>query len=523
VTSLFVKPTQKTFDETRPDYEWWDKFRHGKISGFEISGPQAHSINEVVSSWVLGRGVSMELAEVPDKRMANKVEHTNDWLRRFFSYLQGELSLRYEDLLDLGDQYAHISPNGEITWLRPDTVQKVMSKEDANKVDHYTTLAIYDSYIVEEEFYDTKRVRRVKKLNGVSGSKGFNAPIKFVIDRSGKSSSLFIDPPALTEVGATVFPNPLGRIPIVHFANGQGLQEVYGRPVFESLRKVVMSEFDDIAKKSYKGAKLMGTPVPVVAGLLDPEGYASTKQTQENETFIDTDGNTETREKLMWDEDSMFVLGEGGKFSFESPPVGFSKDISSTLDEIRRIIRDKVHVPPHMWGGVNTKKEEAEAQVSPWVRIVEGLRDKLAGKPQDDKLGFTASGGLYELAELWLRAVALSDSKVLVAPTVVRWADLAKEDKQITFEMIKWLHSRGLLRNETALRLTDLVENVVTEVVEAQAEQKTRTESSFDDFGGVGNGAKNPLTDKGKTDLRDGNGADAPRGAAFGGGGDTKG
>jgi len=512
----FLRPTNKTFDETRTNYKWWDEFRNGKQHGYEISGPQAQSLIEVIASWVLGRGVTLELAEVTDKRRQGMVEHTNDALRRVFSATQAMLSDLYDDLLGLGDQYIHVSTDGAFTPIRPDTVQVVLDKQDATKVDHMTVVSVYDTYVLEEEFHADKRIRRLKKYDAIKGKN--KEPLKFVIDRTGFfNAGLFIDPPPLVDVGEVVFPNPLERIPIVHFANGKKTGEVYGRPVFEALIRV-FSELDDVTSKMFKGAKIMGTPVPVISGLADPQSVKTANKSQEDEEYIDKDGNTDTRETLKWDEDSIMLLGENAEFGFKAPPVGFSHDTTKVTDEIRRLMRDKVHVPPHMWGGTETKKEAADVQVDPWVRIIEGLRDKFAGKPEDEKLALRAEGGIHELAYLYLKARSLTDSKILVAPTVIRWADLAKDDKAVLFEEIKWAHSRGLVTNVTALRLMDLVENVDSEVKSAQEELTERTEQMFDDFGGVGNEASNP-TAAGASDKRQGNGADAPRMPAQGGGG----
>ncbi len=518
VNNFLSQTTKNTYDATVPDYEWWDKFRHGRQQGFELSGPQAHSLVEVLASWVLGRGVGVSLVEEKDMRMKKKEEYTNDLLRRFFASMQGELSTMYEDLLDLGDQYAHVDISGEVTFLRPDTVRLVPSVEDANLVDHVVVVNRSDDLVIEESFYPDRRERRVKKLKRPTGAKA--SPIKFVLDRTGNSSTNFVESPEMVDVGANVFPNPLGRIPIVHFAFNKGRNELYGRPLFENLRQKVLSEFDDVANKTFKGAKLMGTPVPTVSGLLNPEDFTTSSKTQEDDTYLDKDGNEETRTQIRWDEDSMFVIGQGGEFNFKSPSVGFSHDTIAVLEQLRRFMRDRTHVPPHMWGGTDTKKEAAEAQVDPWVRIVEGLRDKLAGRASDDKLDYVAKDGLYELAELFLMSRALVDKKVLVAPTVLQWADLAKEDKVVMFDMIKWAHSRGLLTNETALRLMDVVENVESEVEEAQLEQAARTTLATTDFGGVGNPVSNPpLTGDKTPDERAGNGADAPRMPAFAGGG----
>ncbi len=514
--------TQKTVDETPVDYEWWDMLRHGRQKGYELSGPQTASLNEIVASWVMGRGVTMELAENKKLTDSRKLKYTNDMLRQLFSCLQSELTTMYEDLLGLGDQYAYVNPDNTVTWLRPDTVRVWPDKEDANKVDHFTVVSVTDTYVMEEEFYKDKRVRRMKLYKKNAGAKMFSPPPPIMrIDRTGRTGNLYIDSPTLIEVRAQTFSNPTGVFPIVHFSFNKGRNELYGHPLFESLREKVLSEFDDIANKSFKGARLMGTPIPVISGLVNPDDFKTSNETQEPDEYIDKDGNEETRDMVKWDENTMLILGEGGDFGLKSPAVGFSADIRNILNDLRRMMRDRTHVPPYMWGGEETKKEAVEVQNESWVRIVEGLRDKVAGKTYDEDLGILPDGGLHELAYVWLKMKGLSDAKILVAPTVVRWQDLSKEDRASVFEYIKWLHSRGIVTDRTALEKADIVENVELELETAKEEFETRPQIPGTDFGGVGNDVKNPLTAGGKPDQRPGVGADSPRMPAYGGGGEN--
>jgi hypothetical protein len=123
------------------------------------------------------------------------------------------------------------------------------------------------------------------------------------------------------------------------------------------------------------------------------------------------------------------------------------------------------------------------------------------------------------LAEIWLEYLSLVDKRAMSGTVVVRWSDLSEGDKQLTFEWIKWLHSRGAITTKTALQLSNLIENIDSEYELAQAEYATRIETmQFDDFVGPEGKKNGNLNADGSPDNRT-SGGSAPRMPAFGGGG----
>lgn len=485
----------KNIDQTIPDYRFWDRFRNCLIPGYEIAGIYAKGLIEIISSWVISRAVTMKLAKTEDARMVKKVEYTNDILRRFFLANQGDILQLYEDLLALGDQYVVVNTDNSLVYPSPDTVIVDYDPLDYQKKKSITIVTQTDDVRIEDKYTDTVRTVTTKK---------------------GATTSV------------ETFKVLIGRIPIVHFANEMSRNEQHGHPIYETLKQL-LSEYNDTMKKGLQGAKVAGNPIPVMENLSDPDETIERLSTAEDETYTDKDGNEEIRRTVKWDEQALIVLGEGGRFIFAAPPVGFSKDILDMLKTLFDIIVKRFHTPEHFWGvGTNIGKG-VEEQFPMWVRFIEGRRDKFAGKASDPVLKTEAQGGLYELADIWLRTRALTDNKVFVGATVIVWSDLTERDKQLTFDWVKYLVSRGAMRMVTALEKSGLVENPEDEYVLAQEEMKTAMMENggiFPDLQANSNDIPAPGTPRtesgGTPDMRGNSGSDAPRMPAFGGGGKTQ-
>ncbi len=531
VVNFFSYFYRKTVDETAVDYAFWDKFRRGILEGYELAGAMSKSISETMTAWVIGRGISVEIVQQDDKRMEQKVKYTNDLLRRFLTALQSCLSDWHNNYLDLGDLFLIVNPDGSIDEIPPNTVNIVLNPENPKELLGYEVVTVTNDIIITEQFMKDSRVRKTEQAASIQTN-----PFTSLVATSLQLGA--IPYPVTTTKLRTMkverFPNPIGRFPIVHFAQGKGSNETRGHPVIDGLRKL-LSEFDDVTNKGIQGTKVSGNPVPVFEGLDDPEETIRLNSSEDTDTYLDNDGNEQTRTTLKWDEAPAIVLGAGGKFGFASPPVGFTTDITNILKFILALIRNAMHTPAYVWGGSEDASLNAPQQVPAWVKFIEGRRDKFAGRAFDDKLGFEAYGGLYELIHVWLLIKRLTDPKIIVAPTVIRWSDLTEVDEKITLDKIKWAQSRGYMDGIDSLRLLNLVENVEQVYERGQVEMEKMQELMMTtDFGGTGNPVDNPpMTSDGTPDARKGGGAkaprkprqgggDTPRGPAYGGGGKVK-
>jgi hypothetical protein len=126
IYNFFSQWYRKTIDETITDYAFWDKFRHSMLPGYELAGAISKSVSETVTSWVIGRGVSVELIQVDDKRMDAKAKYTNDLLRRFITALQSSLNDWHNDYLDLGDLFVVVNSDGTVKAVPPNTINIIL-------------------------------------------------------------------------------------------------------------------------------------------------------------------------------------------------------------------------------------------------------------------------------------------------------------------------------------------------------------------------------------------------------------
>lgn len=520
VINLF--PVRKTVDQTVPDYAWWDKFRHSLIPGYEIAGGAAKTINEILATWVLGNGVDARLAPVADKRMEVKTKHTNDVLARWMKGNQAFFQQSYDDVLGLGDIFIGVNPDdGSLRSIPPNTVELITDPLDPLKVTGIKVTTVTDKATIIETFTETERIRQIAEYNGKEPN-----PLANLVGSVNSYGAVNIPVNTISNMRTERFANLIGKIPIVHFAQGKGMNELHGHPFVRDLRHV-LSEYDDLMSKSMQGAKVSGNPIPVFENLENPRETIELNATEEEDEYDDKDGNTVTHKVINWEEVGAFFLGKGGKFAMASPPVGFSTDTIAMLKFFREHIRDSAHTPGYVYGGDSTINPNMTEQTPAWAKFIDRMRDMLCGKAYDDVLKVEACGGLYELIHIYLLTRKLTDPKIIVAPVNILWQEITEDDEKVNFEKIKWIHSRGGITTERALLLLDLIESseIAEEVALAKAELKEMMAvmQPTDDFGGTGNEEKNPSLKKDNTpDTRSGNGADAPRMPAYGGGGKTK-
>ncbi len=113
----------KSIDETVPDYEFWDKLRRGKLDGYKLGALFAKRVEVIFAAWVLGRGVTVSLAESgnPDAEDDPR-NYTDGELARFLESNKAVLLALYRDHMGLGDQYVIVNADGSLSVPSPDTV-----------------------------------------------------------------------------------------------------------------------------------------------------------------------------------------------------------------------------------------------------------------------------------------------------------------------------------------------------------------------------------------------------------------
>lgn len=433
-----------SLDRTQPDYAFWDSLRRGKAVGFEFAGLFCRPITEVIAAHVLGTSVGASL--LPDDSLsADRVEYTNSLLGRLFSRSMMTLMTLLIDLYALGDQYIVVNADGSFSVPSPDTVSVEYDPIDYRRLAKVTLCTELPDVVLTDEYTASVRTLKIKYVKRVG------------------------DHPA-GSVESVEFPNLIGVVPVVHFASDRSANELYGRPVYESMLRL-LSRYDDLIEKGLDGAEIMGNPVPVISGL-DSSGTVQTAYApQTDEDYVDIDGNVETRDVLTVDTRAGMLLRGSAQFSFASPPTGFTDDIRNMLKLLFLLLLDHTRLPEALWGGaISSSKASADAQMPPFYQYIQGRRLLLEGQGGDTVLGHRATGGLLELIDLWLRCRALVDPQVIVAPVEIVWSPLSEVDLHAKWEWVSWLRQMGLITGVTAVELSGLVEDATAEVSAAAEE-----------------------------------------------------
>jgi len=432
----------KTYDETRPDYEFWDSLRRCKAKGYTLSGLYCKRIEAIFATWTLGQGVEVALAESgdPDSETDPR-NYTDQAIADFLEDNADTLLDVFRDKLGLGDQYIIVNPDGTLSIPSPDTVEPEWNLLDYRAPVAYTvTTKTGDATVIDryEAYYRTITVKR----NGET-------------------------------VSEMQFENLIGRIPVVHVANARSANETYGHPVHEELRPLY-DQYDDLIYKQLDGAKLLGNPVPVFEGMEDVNEVLDANKPAEADTYHDKDGNEVTHNQMNLDRNSIVVVGKGGTFSFKGPPTGFTEDTKTALKSLFLLLLDHTGIPEFIWGGeLTSSRSTAEVQMDQWVRDVKGR--------QVDNAGW-----LRDLVEIWLATSALVDPALVLDALAVTWPEVIPDDVQTLVQKLQFAKDRNLITDKTALTLLDIVPDPGKEVEDATAEADERRERLFpegDTFG----------------------------------------
>lgn len=453
-----TRTTTLTVDRTRTDYAFYDKLRNGKVKGYELASALIKPIENIRTSWVLGDAFDFQLAESDDRP---QVTYTNDLLRRLAKTMHSSMMSVLKDLDSLGDQFAVLNSDGSFSFPSPDTVEAVYDPFDTRKLIRVTISSVLERLTVTDTYTATERVMVIR----VNGSE----PITM-------SDGIVIQPNTEYRM---VYDNPLGEIPVVHFANNRSGNEVFGRSSFEPILWV-MSEYHDLGYKSFDGTRIMGNPIPTWQGMKD------IRETYEANSFpIDgVDENGQPNREIRFDDLSGIFVGEGGEFKFASPGVGFTKDIRDILKLLYLIMIEHLQIPESMIGGQMVAQALASTveQMKSFYQMIVGRRVSIEGSFGDPALGAAPRDGILKMVYLWLRLRSLTDRQVVVEPVTLVWQPLSQADEKLVFEKTRFADQSGLTTKATTLSLLDLVDDPEGEVMRADEESQARM-ATLDPFG----------------------------------------
>jgi len=419
-----------TIDATKADYRFWDELARGKRATYKLAGLFVQPIIHHIVAWALGKGVTARCDHPATEKALNE-------------FLGAELKTLIDwvsEGMRLGDSYLVVNPDGSLTQVPPNQVEIIPDDLEPRRVLGYRIVSKLDRADITDEFRLEGRTIRVK----VSGDK----PLDTVtgLDQGG----------TIDADGARVhrFLNVIGRLPVVHYANNRGSNELHGRPEVEALLEL-LGEYDDTLTKTLQGVKLMGNPIPAMDDVEDIDAALNAIATG-TKTITTEEGEQLTVPVV--DFDSLDMIITNGKFGFKSP-APFTDDAWRMLKNLFYLMLQHSHVPEWVWGGaIASSKASVDAQMPAWELFISLRRMQL------DPL-------IVELLKIWVAYRALVEPGLDAdADIVLQWPGLTDENEELKLKKIEFARKEGLMTRKTALGNLDLVKDPAAEIEAADEE-----------------------------------------------------
>lgn len=454
-----------TIDTTIPDYCYWDMLSRGKQQGYELGGLFAAPIASVTRDWVLGKGADVMLADDGNAPVNVSGEndpraYTNDVLKRFMQRNHAILMTMIYDLYRLGDQYIIVNPDGSLSIPSPDTVEAKYDEQDYRKLSRVTVTTRFPNRVVTDVYTDTMRTITVEIL--AHQVKEPNGTYRHV--------------PASRD--SVEYPNLIGRIPVVHFANERSANETHGHPIYEALLHL-FSRYNDLLESALEGADLLSKPVPVFEGIKDVEAAKDANSEPTGDSYYDEDNDLREDRRIEFNHLSAIFVPEGGSFKWAAPG-SFTSDTRELLKLLFLLLLDRSRLPEVVWGNeLGQARASSSEQMETFYMYVHGRRVMLEGEGADDVLQAESRGGILELIDIWLNVRSLTDPRIVVAPVTMKWPALGRSASETKLKWVQYLDGKGYITPQTAVREAEIVENADAEVEKA-AQMDTPAPDTFD-------------------------------------------
>jgi len=426
ISKMLFMFTPNVTDYTRPDYSFWDLLRRGKKSGYFLSSLYLKRIERIFSAWVFGSGFEITTGN----------DYTDGELSKFLrdistSDLNSALLVTvFEDSLGLGDQFVIINADLSLSVPSPNTVTINFNRYEDKLWDSVEIKTRIDGKEIIDTYYNDHRTYQIKYNNEILESRTYD--------------------------------NLLGYIPIIHVTYSKGTNERFGHPIHEPLLPL-LDLVNDVLMKQVDGVRLLGNPILALLGLKNLRKVMDANKPLSVEKYQDEDGNELTRPRFKIDKDTVLLLGEGGDAKFLAPPVGFTRDTRNALDTLFLMLIYNIGIPAFVWGAeLNSARAASETQMIQWVHDVQAMQAN-------------ASIWLIRLCEVWLQYKKLSDKKIdSTSQLIINWKPMTPVDKNILLKFLQLGIDKGVLDEESLLKLMQLVHNPKEVLAKARLEGKKK-------------------------------------------------
>ncbi len=442
VTGLW-RAVATTTDATQTDYGFWDALARGKKATYKLAGLFVQPIIHHIVAWTLGKGVTAKCADEATEQALN-------------GFLDAELKTLIDwvsEGMRLGDSYLVVNPDGSLTQAPPDQVTILPDDLDGRRVFGYKIESKEAKVDVTDEFRrDGRRITVKRKTQDALNTH---------VDFGAAFETPAVDDKGLPISNATQYryANVIGRLPVIHYANNRGSNELYGRPEAEALLEL-LGEYDDTLTRALQGVRLMGNPKPAIEGVEDIEATLRALATATRREVID--GQEVEVPVVDFDSLDMVVTPKGSTFGFKGP-APFTEDAWRMLKNLFYLMLQHSHVPEWVWGGaIASSKASVDAQMPAWALFIALRR-------------MTITPLIIALLQIWLAYRALVEPGLDAnAEITLDWPSLTDENEEIKLKKIELGRKEGLLTDETTLGALGLVEDPAAELADVKVENEAR-------------------------------------------------
>lgn len=399
--------TRPSFDWTRVDYEFYDKLWRGQALGLEKSGLLVSPIVSKITAWVFGR-----LPKIVIEGDETLQRDVNEWMQGIHARVLWAMM----ESGKLGDCFLVLNGDGSVSLMPPDIVFPIVDEEDYSQRIGWRVVAVYQhperfsTMKIIDEYTAERRVR--------------------IIQRDG------------AEIRRDEYPNPLGRVPVIHIPNLRGANDLFGHPEGEPLLPI-LHDYGQILDAGLDGNYKQGRPVFMLQfdDVSSMEKFWEKYGKEERHTL--PDGTEEIDNYLDVDLEGV-VTTANAKGEWKSPGSS-SSDTIAYLEMLYYLILENKELPEFLMGtAVASSKASTDTQMPPFIKMIE-MRQLFA------------ESWVIELAQLgaaYIRAIGLRRVAAAVDAKIrVLWPRLVGDDNRLTLDTLKWAFAAGLVDDDNAVRL----------------------------------------------------------------------
>ena len=421
-----------TMSWRRSNYIFWRQAYYGHATGLEISGMLIKPLVSKVAAWTLGRA--------PQWRIEKGVR-TQKALEDWWNVWHSEIMRAWRAAVKQGDSFLVVNSDLTITILPPECVDPIVDPLNyANIIGWRVTQVLphpttQQKMRVIDEYYMDRRVHWLE--------------VDYrVMDQQ-------------------VFPNLLGRLPIIHIANQPDDGEKFGHAEAEGLLSA-LQRYGIVFEAAVEGNVLQGRPTPVITFKTLKDLDAFWRQYGTRVATPRADGTTDTTMYLDVDLSQIVTL-TNGEFEYKSPG-SFTADTANLLELLFYLILEHSELPEFIFGNaISSSKASAETQMPVFIEFIQMRRGEMVS-------------WLTEIAEVALGYLSFVKPGVSAnAKPTIQWDPLDQDDGQLVLDTVIWAYSQNLIDMATALMLIPVQISDIEDVLrKAKAEQLVKQQMALD-------------------------------------------